>query len=323
MAFFMKSLVRFGVIGGLLAGGAALIAGPHRVAALAEQAKDKVVGVIDASIDDPIAMRAQLRELESQYPRRIAEVSSHLSEIQTQIDQIRRDKAVADRVVTLAQADYEGLSDLIARAEAARADFDGAKLVKVAFDDRTMDLPEAYRRAGSIRETVDLYEASVADYERELSNLTADAEQLQGLLAKLENEHAEFQTQLAHLERQIDAVARKEKMVDIYQERQQRFDELSRYKVASLDQFRSTLAKKNAELDAAMASLARRDSQQSYEDVAKVQIDRESSQRSRAALEQTRVVRPETEIIGEQPEEGEADEGEEGVVAWSGTLVID
>lgn len=320
MACLMKSLIRFGVIGGLLAGGAALIAGPHRVAALAEQAKNSVVGVIDANIEDPIAMRAQLRELQSQYPKRIAEVSSHLTEIRSQIDQIERDRAIADRVVSLASADYSGLSDLIARAEAARAEHDGARIVKVAFDEQTMEVPEAYRRASSIRETIDLYESTVADYDRELANLKADASQLEGLLAKLQNEHSEFQTQIAHLERQIDAVARKEKMVDIYEERQQRFDELSRYKVASLDQFRASLAKKNAELDAAMASLSRRDSQQSYEDVAKVQIDREASERSRAELHKTRVVKPETEIIGEDADEN----GEKSdAVAWSRPVVID
>jgi chromosome segregation ATPase len=279
MAGIVKTVIRIGVIGGLVTGAAVVIAGPDRVGALATQTKNKVIKVIDDRIEDPVAMRAQLRSLESQYPSRIAEVRTHLSDVEQQIAQTRRDKSVATRVVQLARQDLEELNELIARADVLRAE-GTYRVVNINFDDRTYGFDEAYRRARDISETARNFSARADDYDRDLASLRADEEQLRSLLAKLESEQAEFQTQLAHLERQIDAVARKERMVNMMSERQKTLDELSRYNVASLDQFKGTLARRHAELDSRLASLAGRDRNTSYEDRARVQIDRESSSTS-------------------------------------------
>lgn len=324
MAFsIMKTVIRFGVIGGLVVGGAALIAGPQRVAAVAEQAKQTITSAIDENIDDPIAMRAQLRDLESQYPKRIAEVRSHLSDVEAQIAEVEREREVSSRVVSLARSDYQQLSDLIARAEEARSEHGAARLVKVAFDDRTLHLSDAYSRANNIRETVNIYENAVSDYNHELESLTADAEQLRGLLAKLENEHTEFQSQLAHLERQIDSVARKESMVEVFEQREKRFNELSRYQVASLDQFRAKLEKKSAELDARMASVTRKTERDNYEDKAKIQLDRERSAQSRSEILRNldEDEQPAKDVIRIEPETSESKSG--GSVAMRLPLVID
>ena len=75
----VKTAVRVAVIGGLATGVAVLVAGPERVMALAGQARHTVNHVIDSQIDDPIALRAQLKSLESEYPKRIATVPIWLS----------------------------------------------------------------------------------------------------------------------------------------------------------------------------------------------------------------------------------------------------
>jgi chromosome segregation ATPase len=279
MAGIVKTVIRIGVIGGLVTGAAMVIAGPDRVGALATQTKTRIIKVIDDKIEDPIAMRAQLRSLESQYPSRIAEVRTHLSEVEQQIAQSRRDKAVAMRVVELARRDLEELNDLLARAGELRSE-GTYRVVNINFDDRTYGFDEAHRRARDISETARNFSARADDYDRDLASLRADEEQLRSLLAKLETEQTDFQSQLAHLERQIDAVARKERMVSMMSERQKTLDELSRYNVASLDQFKGTLARRHAELDSRLATLAGRDRNTSYEDRARVQIDRESSSTS-------------------------------------------
>jgi len=291
MAGIVKTVIRIGVIGGLATGAAVLIAGPDRVAAVANQTKSKIVDVIDANIDDPIAMRSQLRSLEAQYPERIAEVRSHLAELKTQRDEIVRERQIADRVVSLARVDFNEIQSLIAMAEEAKAD---GSFVRVSFDNRTYNLDNAYRRAADISDTIDLYQARMHDYENDLANLDADAEQLENLLAKLEREHDEFQTQLAHLERQIDAVARKERMVDVMAERQKKLDELSKYRVASLDQFKSRLAERTAELDAKLASLSRSEGRADYEDQARVELSREASAKARyeRSLKSVETARP-------------------------------
>ncbi len=297
MAGIVKTVIRIGVIGGLATGAAVLIAGPDRVAAVANQTKSKIVDVIDANIDDPIAMRSQLRSLEAEYPERIAEVRSHLAELKAQRDQIVRERHIAERVVSLARVDFNEIQSLIAMAEEARSD---GSFVRVSFDNRTYNLDNAYRRAADISDTIDLYQARMNDYENDLANLEADAEQLENLLAKLEREHDEFQTQLAHLERQIDAVARKERMVKVMAERQKTLDELSDYRVASLDQFKARLSERTAELDARLASLARNEGRADYEDQARVELSREASakvryERSRDNVERSKP-RPTVEI---------------------------
>lgn len=281
MGGITRSIVRFGVIAGLAVGGATLIAGPGRVAALAHQARATLISQIDDQIGDPAAMRQQLRELEAQYPERISEVRAQLAEIETQTAQLTRDKSVSERVVELAMDDKSELTDLIARAESAVTEYGSARLVRIAFDDRTIDLDEAYTRANTINETVNLYSARAEDITTDLDSLENDAEILKGLLTKLETEQAEFQSQIAQLDAKIDAIARKEKMADLMEGRQKRIDELSRFEVTSLDQLKSKLARQHAELDARIASATSRDRRESYEDRARFEVSTDASRTMR------------------------------------------
>lgn len=277
MGGITKSVIRFGVIAGLAAGGAALIAGPDRVAALATQARSSINTHIDHHIGDPAAMRHQLRELEAQYPERIAEVRAQLGEISEQIKTLTRDQAVSERVVDLAVNDKAELTSLIARAEDAVVEHGSARLVRISFDDRTFDLDEAYSRANTINETIALYENRGQDLAVDLESLEHDSELLKGLLSKLETEQSEFQAQIAQLDAKIDAIARKEKMAELMEDRQKRIDQLARFEVGSLDQLRAKLARQHAELDARIASASQRDSQTSYEDRARYDVDAQTS----------------------------------------------
>lgn len=277
MAGITKTVIRVAVIGGLLTAGAAVVAGPHRIAALGRQAQHSVQHVIDRTIDDPVAMRSQLRDLEAKYPKRIAEVRSHLAEIQEQMRQVERDKAVSQRVVSLAQDDFEELKDLIAQAEDARLEYGNTRLITIGFNDTTFNVDEAYNKANGIADTISVYSTRASDLDRDFASLQRDESRLDSLLKKLETEHAQFRAQIVQLDGQIDSIARKKKMVAIMADRQRRIDELSRYEVASLDQFKSTLAKRAAELDAKLDVLARGEEQSSYEDIARFQVESDSA----------------------------------------------
>ncbi|RMH26682.1 MAG: hypothetical protein D6693_06750 [Planctomycetota bacterium] len=316
MASFTKGIVRVAVVGGLVVGAGVLIAGPERVHAIGQQIRATMVNTIDRHIEDPIAMRQQLRALESKYPKRIAEARAMLAELNQQIEQVSRDKAVSERVVALAQTDLDELKDLLARAEDAKAGFTGSgrHVVTVSFDNRKMDLTEAYTQANRIADTAASYAARVAECERELAHLQRDARQTESLLAKLTAEYADFQTQLANLDRQIDTVARKERMVQLMADRQRRIDELSRYKAESLDQFKSTLASRVAQLDARLESLAGREDRVSYEERARIEVDTESSARLR--LEQApRRLQSESPVT-ETIIDGESSDADAGPVAF-------
>jgi chromosome segregation ATPase len=283
MAGIIKSLIRVGVVGGLLTGGVVLVAGPQRVHAIGRQIQMKLMATIDKNIDDPIAMRTQLQGLEATYPKRIAEARSMLGELKEQIRQVNRDQSISSRVVNLAQADLNDMKDLLARAEQARDDYQGTgrQLVTISFNDRAMNLDEAYTQANRIVGTVASYQTRLNECTTELDQLNHDARQTESLLSKLQSEYTEFQMQLADLDRKIDTVARKERMVKMVADRQHRINQLSRYKAASLDQFKSNLASRVAELDARMEALTGREDQVNYEERAKLQIDTEASAKLR------------------------------------------
>jgi len=304
MGGITKSLIRFGVIAGLAAGGAALIAGPDRVAALATQARSTINTHIDHHIGDPAAMRHQLRQLEAQYPERIAEVRAQMAEITEQARTLERDRKVSERVVELAMNDRDELESLIARAEEAVVEHGSARLVRIAFDERTFDVDEAYARANAIGETIALHESRAADITTDLESLENDSALLKELLTKLESEQSEFQAQIAQLDVKIDAIARKEKMADLMEERQKRIDELTRFEVGSLDQLRAKLAKQHAELDARIASASERDRRSSYEDRARYDVDTTTSRELR--IESTPQPEPTRTII----RQGECSEDE-------------
>ncbi len=113
----IKFFIRLTLVGGLLFLGAALVAGPHRVGAMIDQAQAGISSIIDENIDDPVVMRRQLRDLEQQYPERIAQMRADLAELQHQIREIEREKAVANRVVLLTQADLGDFEEVVGQLE--------------------------------------------------------------------------------------------------------------------------------------------------------------------------------------------------------------
>ena len=81
MGCFVKGAVRFGVMAALAGGAAAVVAEaarPGSVGAILHQTSGMVGSVIDANIDDPAAMRAQIKRLQAEYPEKIAEVRARL-----------------------------------------------------------------------------------------------------------------------------------------------------------------------------------------------------------------------------------------------------
>ena len=304
MASLIKGIVRIGVVGGIVVGAGVLIAGPQRIGAIGRQVQMKLMSAIDKHIDDPIAMRSQLRDLESKYPKRIADARAMLGELHEQIRQVDRDQTISQRVVSLAQNDLNDMKDLLSRAEDARSGFAGAgqQTVLVSFNHQKMNLDEAYTQANRIADTVTSYQARVVECSQELAHLNQDARQTESLLSKLQTEYTDFQTQLADLDRKIDTVARKERMVTMMKDRQQRIDELSRYKAESLDQFKTTLANRVAQLDARLESLSGSQDRVNYEQRAKLQVDTATSARLRLDRATSPDVQGQTEtVITEEP----------------------
>lgn len=276
-----KYVVRGTVIGGLALGGLVALAGPDRFGALFSQARTAVNDQIDKSITDPVALRAQLRTLQEQYPKRIADVRGDLAQLRAQMAQLNRDAAVSQRVVQMADADLEKLSAAIDHASAAtvqQASFEPgvpAEVVIVLNGDR-LPLSAAQTRTHEIASTRNAYSARIADIERDRGYMLQQERQLTQLLTKLENEQTAFSAQMFDLDRQIDAIGRNDRMIAIISDRQQSLDEQSRYRAASLDHITTKLADIRARQEATLSSIAKMQATTSYEDAAKTALDREN-----------------------------------------------
>lgn len=275
-----KTLFRVGAIAavgaGVLTGGALLIAGPQRTKAVFHQVQDDLMQRLDKCVDDPVALRTQLQELEKDYPERIAQVRGDLGELHEQTRQLERERAISQRVVQMAQADLDELEPLLTAAASNQAERGLARAAAIQFDDKVWSFEHASSKAKQIRQTAIAYSNRAADAEHDLTYLHQQEERLQGLLTQLENERSQFQSQIWQLSRQVDAIARNDRLINLLDKRNRTIEECSRYDASSLDQLTGRLSEIRSRQEAQLDVLANDRPEADYEDMARMQLRGES-----------------------------------------------
>lgn len=286
-----KIVVRTAVITGLVGVAAVAVAGPGRIRALLHQTQDEINTAIDSTIKDPVALRQQIRELEAQYPGKIAQVRADLAQVREQVAQLKREQAVSERVVDIAKADLDTLHGMIAKAESIQqgqatftsVSYDGknavpqtaapAAQVRLNFNNESLTLDQAYGKATHVEQVAAAYQQRAADTDRDVGFLAQQEQRLSELLEKLEGERTAFQAQAWQLDHQIDAIARNDRLIDVMERRQQTIDEASRYKAGSMDSLRGRISEIRLRQEAQLETLAKSADRNNYEDRAKVEID--------------------------------------------------
>lgn len=305
---FVKGLVRYGLIAGLVAGAGLVIAGPDRAFALVSQTRDSINCQIDKHVKDPVALRAQLRKLEAQYPARIADVRGDLAELRTQIGQLNRDHDVNQRAAELASADLTSLRGMVAKAESLRSSTNGmlasggtdnTPVFAVRFAGETLGIDQAYAKVTSVEQHAGAFGQRVADIERDLGYLTQQESRLATLLDQLETEQGQFQSQLWQLDRQVDAIARNDRMIEMMGKRQATIDKHSRYRAESLDQVNARVSDIRARQEAQLESLAKTTSVNGYENRARIELDG----RANVTRFTTSPAKPKPAVIEVRPED--------------------
>lgn len=297
-----KTVVRGVVITALAGGVLVAVAGPQRVGALLDQTRGNIVGVIDSNIEDPVLLRQQIKKLEAQYPSKIAEVRSDLAEVQTQIAQLQRELQIASKVVTLASGDLEVVDSQIAQARATQSANPGA-IVRISFNNKPVDLDDAYGKRQQIEQTKNLYASRAKDLKMDLGYLQDQEAQLADLHERLVSEQAEFQAKLFQLDAQIDTIARNDRLIEMMEDRQATIDEHSRFQANSLDQLNARLNGIRTEQRARLESIARKDRDVNYVDQAQFLIDQEGREQSYEYDERIEI---EPTVIEITPEDAEA-----------------
>ncbi|MEO0513089.1 MAG: hypothetical protein AAF108_09370 [Planctomycetota bacterium] len=277
MACFIRPVARFGVISALGLGATYIVlesVAPGSARAVLQQGKQTVTRVIAQNVDDPVAIRAQLRQLEEEYPQRIAQVRTDLTELRSQRSSFEHELEVARRVVELTEADMGQLRGLISRAEEAQSDA-AYGVVRVRFDRRSLDVDQAYEKAARLSDLRNAHAARAHEIERDLTLLAEQENQLASLLDQLETEREQFRQQLWQLDRQVDAIARNDRMIEMMEKRQATLDEISPYAAASLDQVTARLAEVRSEQEQQLQALGRSKAGTDYVARAKNQLDAE------------------------------------------------
>mgnify|MGYP001574159521 FL=1 len=285
----MKSVVRFAIIGGLVGVAGLAIVGPVRARLLMDKARTNIHTAVDSVIDDPAALRAQIRDLEAQYAPRIAAVRSDLAQLREQVSQLKREQAVATRVVDLASNDLSTLHGMLARAQSVQ-DVHSAMIpasyspstgeigtqspeVRINFNNESLTVDQAVTKATRVEQVVASYTSRQVEIERDLGFMGEQEHRMADLLEKLEAERSDFQAQLFQLDHQVDAISRNERMITIMEKRQETIDKNSRYESGSLDNLKGKLAEIRTKQEAQLESLGKGSTTEGYENKAKIDLD--------------------------------------------------
>ncbi len=276
MFTIFKHVFRIGAIGvltaGAIGGATLMVAGPERTKAVIDQVHNDIVASIDEAIDDPVALRAQLVELEREYPKRIGQVRGDLAELNEQIRQLERERDVAERVVAMAQDDVSLLEPALAEAAANRARGVQPRATLVAFGDNVLSYDRAQAKFNQIQGTLVAYQNRAADAAHDLTYLAQQSTRLDELLVQLETERAQFQSQIAQLSRQVDAIARNERLIHLLEKRNKTIEQCSRFEVVSIDHLTGRLAEIRSRQEAELDHLANARQRDDYEELARMQI---------------------------------------------------
>ncbi|TDJ66262.1 MAG: hypothetical protein E2O39_16775 [Planctomycetota bacterium] len=267
----IRTSVIAGVVGGVVVAGTIMVAGPQRSAAIFHQLREDVIQRIDHNLEDPVAMRQQLRELAREYPEKISALRGDLAELQTQIRQLDRDRAVSQRVVELARRDIDSLQPLLAAASAT-----GDTRLAAARTEGAYAVEHTRARARRIRQTQAAYSNRASEAAHDLVYLRLQEVRMDDLLIELQGEYEQFQTQLTQLERQVDAIERNERLIALLERRQRRIDEMSRFEASSLEHVVARLAELRSRQEAELQLLASDQRRVDYESLAVQELNEES-----------------------------------------------
>lgn len=273
-----KSIFKVGlgvvVLSGAGLGAALLLAGPQRTHAMIDQVHTDILQRIDANVEDPAALRTQLRNLEAEYPERISQVRGDLAELRQQVRQLEREEAICERVVEMANSDFASLEPVLNQATAMRASEGNSAVSVVAWDDKVYSYDRAANQLNQVRQTLMAYTNRAADARHDLTHLRQQEGRLEDLLVTLETERTQFQSQIMQLTRQVDAIARNERLIGLLEKRNRTIDECSRYDVISLDNLTNRLAEVRSRQTAELDMLSNQQEQMDYEDMARMEISR-------------------------------------------------
>ncbi|MBM4112213.1 MAG: hypothetical protein FJ253_02390 [Phycisphaerae bacterium] len=268
---FFRTVLRWSLIAGIGVGALAMVVGPNRVGAAADQIRTWSQDAIDRMVDDPIALRRQLEQLGAEYPGRIGQLRGEISQLDRQLTQLSQECEVSRRVVAMTTSDLEQMQTALAAAAPVAA---GPTARTASLHSR--DASEAGRiraEAKRVQHIRSSHQDRLTGGEKQLVMLKDQREKLATVLQKLEREHGDFQVKLAALDRQIDAVGRNQRLIEMAREQAKVLAEYERCgRVGNLGQLEGRLEQIRLEQEAQLQVLLQAGEGDPYEAAARESI---------------------------------------------------
>jgi len=283
MTSIIKNLFKLAVITAITFTIALNVVGSDRTGAVIHDVQAKISQAIDNSLDDPVALRRELRKLDQEYPARISKVRKDLAGLTTDITLLEREAAISGRVVELANEDLAQLNPAMKEATSRATVEPRAHIVAFVLNDELYTLKNASRRQRQIVNTRDAHAGRASEATQQLAFLRQQESQFREVLQQLEAEQVQFRTQLDQLNRQVDSIQRNARLIDLLDKRRRTLEECSTYDVASLDQLTGKLGQILTEQSVELDLLTTVESQKDYEDTARDQLLEETGPRGVAA----------------------------------------
>ncbi|MBX3354547.1 MAG: hypothetical protein KF724_02485 [Phycisphaeraceae bacterium] len=270
-----RSLLRWSLIAGLGLGAVALVVGPQRVGAAMAQIRSWGQNTVDRFVEDPVALRRQLEQLGAEYPGRIGQLRGEMAQLDRQIHQLEQDCEISRRVVAMTTADLDQVDAALAGSSPA------VVRTRLGSSDGSSLRAEAKR----IQQIRGSHQDRLHGGERQLTMLRDQRAKLGAVLSRLEREHADFQIKLATLDRQIDAVGRNQRLIQMAQEQAKVLAEYERgTRVGNLGQLEGRLEQIRIEQEAKLEVLLRADDSDPYESAAREALRSEPATTERPVL---------------------------------------
>lgn len=241
----LHGIFKWAVIGVVVIVVMGTLVGRDRVKNALLSVRDHLRSNVDDLVDTRVALRAEIRTLEKEYPERIADLRCQLAEVEKDIAGCGDDHRLCEEVVTLCDGD---VAVLRGRLEARDADADGLGEAVVEFRSERLPRSDALLRAGRIAETAESYRARLAELDRERQHLSRERLQLSTDLAETEREYRQFQAEIGTMLRELDSLKRKEELIARAERQRDAAGDSYSIRASALENIQTRIEKKKIEL---------------------------------------------------------------------------
>jgi ribosomal protein L29 len=271
-----KKMFKAGFALAILIGIGAAVLGPQRAQSMVRQVTTNVQEMVDNSFDESTQMRNQVTALQEQLPEQIGQVRSDIAEINTQIHELERDKAICEHVVALVDRD---LGSLESQIQPASANGSGtvAFASSVSLNGRLLPMSAARTKIMNLQQTRETYLERAFEAGQSLVYLQDQALQFEEALGDLESDRARLDLQIAQIDKEIGAIERNKRMIELLESRKAKLASYKRIDSGSLDSVYAKLKEIRTRQQAELDYLANRGTTVDYEQQAiqELQADRD------------------------------------------------